>query len=132
MPRKRPKSSRGRGRPYVGTALYGRAWLADWFEETAEKYRRAGSHKPYIEAFIEFLEFEYADKPEEAAAIISDEKRFERERRQLKKKRLKGKPELRWLKEGAERMNSPEPVPVEEEPVEEARPFRKRPPKYPK
>lgn len=90
MPRKRPKSNRGRGRPYFGTALIERVHLADWLEECAEEYRQEGNPQPYYMALLEFLEMTGQTE------ILTDNKRLARLEKNLKKKRLKGRRES-WL-----------------------------------
>jgi hypothetical protein len=104
LPRKRPNSKRGRGRPYAGKALYERIHWADWVEEGADEYRQAGSRKPYVLVLIDLLEL--TEEPEVVREIIADEKRFARTQKHFKKKRLKARKELRVVRELAEKMNN--------------------------
>ena len=56
MPRKRPPSDRGRGRPYYGRALWERVALSWWIEKYAEQYRQAGNRRPYVQVAIDYLD----------------------------------------------------------------------------
>jgi hypothetical protein len=104
MPRKRPKSERGRGRPYLGVALYERVHWAEWVEETAEERRQAGSQKPYVDTLLDLLELK--EKPEAVREIIADEERYKRIEKNFKKKRLKGRRESWLLRQQAEIVNN--------------------------
>src|SRR5262249_52342347 len=101
MPRKRPKSERGPGRPYAGKALYERVHWADWVEETAEEHRQAGSRKPYVDALLDLLEL--TKEPEAVREIIANETQFNTISKSFKKKRIKGRRELQMMKELAKR-----------------------------
>jgi|SRR4029453_8636017 hypothetical protein len=101
MPRKRPKSERGPGRPYAGKALYERVHWAEWVEETAEEHRQAGSRKPYVDALLDLLEL--TEEPEAVCKIIANETQFKRISKNFKKKRIKGRRESQMMKELAER-----------------------------
>jgi hypothetical protein len=96
LPRKRPKSERAVGRPYIGRAFYERVHWVDWVEERAEEHRQAGSRKPYIEAHIDLLEME--KEPKVFDAILGDDKWFASLAKSFKKKRLKARQEWRMVK----------------------------------
>lgn len=100
MPRKRPKSIRGRGRPYFGTALYERVHRVEWVEERAEEYRQEGNPQPYYMALLELLELTGQ------SSILTDNKRLKRLEKSLKKKRLKGRREAWLLRKRAEILNN--------------------------
>lgn len=100
MPRKRPKSQRGRGRPYFGTALYKRVHWAEWVEECAEDYRQEGNLQPYYMALLELLALTGQSQ------ILTDNKRLARLEKNFKKKRLKGRRESWLLRQRAEILNN--------------------------
>jgi hypothetical protein len=102
MPRKRPKSQRGQGRPYSGTALYERVHWAEWVEECAEEYRQERNLQPYYMALLELL------KLTGQSQILTDNKRLKRLEKNLKKKRLKGRRESWLLRQRAEILNNHE------------------------
>jgi hypothetical protein len=77
---------------------------ADWVEEGADEYRQAGCRKPYLQVLLDLLEL--TEEPEVVREIIADERRFERIKKQFKKKRLKARQELRMMKELAEQRNN--------------------------
>jgi hypothetical protein len=103
MPRKRPKSERGRGRPYEGTALYERIHWVQWIEDSAEEARQNGSQKPYVHALLDLLET--TEEPEVVREIVADERRFARLLKSTKKKRIKARRELEMVRKRAEQFN---------------------------
>jgi hypothetical protein len=86
------REKRSVGRPYMGQPWRDRVWLASVLNDWAEENRQDGSRKPMFDAEYTLYEFSFDEKQRRQPG------HFERWRKQIKKKRLRGKRELReWL-----------------------------------
>ena len=102
MPRKRPKSNRGPGRPYSGLPFWLRIAFAYWVEQTVEKYRQAGHRAPYLATAHEYLEL--VKGPDVLRKTIRSERELTRYLKSFKKKRLKAKYDYQILREVKKRL----------------------------
>jgi hypothetical protein len=84
------------GRPPRGDLpVFERIHLADWIEEVAKEYQKAGSSKPYRQAELEVYEIQFGGdgkRPDLQTFLTT-----------LKRKRIQGRKELRAARETAQR-----------------------------